>query len=361
MEDQPSSLINKPIFLWAVIPLMMGGILYLFRPVFFVLFILFGGILFAIFLTSIADFIQRTTNLPRKWSLGLTITVLFFSSIGCGWLTGSAFGSQISKLIRRLPEAVEIIESYLSNYPWGQNLLSFLPAPGELLPLGKGLLGNITGFFTTTVGVVAGLLFVFVIGVYLSVEPEVYLGGLLRLFPADRRDRVREILVFIGRALRWWLIGRAVAMAAVGLLTVLLLWLIGLSLAPALGLIAGLLTFVPFIGPILAAVPAILVALVEGPYMVLYVVLIYVLLQQLENQILTPLIQKRAIFLPPAVLLTAQLLIGVLFGYMGVLLASPLAIVFVILIQTLYVEDSLGESVKILGAHDSLKKSKTEE
>lgn len=95
--------------------------------------------------------------------------------------------------------------------------------------------------------------------------------------------------------------------------------------------------------------------------MVLFVVLIYVLLQQLENQLLTPLIQKRAVFLPPAVLLIAQLLIGVLFGYMGVLFASPLAIVFVILVQTLYVEDTLGESVKILGAHDSLKRSKPED
>jgi len=356
MNEEKRHLINSSLFRWLVFPLMAGGILYLFRHVFFVLFILFGGILFAIFLTAIADFIRRKTGLPRQWALALTVIALFFSSVGCGWLTGSAFGSQISKLIRRLPEAIGIIESYLSNYAWGQNLLSFLPAPEELLPLGKGLLGNITGFFTTTVGVVAGLLFVFVIGVYLSIEPDVYLGGLLRLFPSGRRDRIREILVFIGRALRWWLIGRAVAMAAVGLLTVLLLWLIGLSLAPALGLIAGLLTFIPFIGPVLAAVPAILVALVEGPYMVLYVVLIYVLLQQLENQILTPLIQKRAVFLPPAVLLTAQLLIGVLFGYMGVLLASPLAIVFVILIQTLYVEDSLGETVKILGAHDSLGK-----
>jgi len=356
MNEENYRLIDSSVFRWLAILLMAGGILYLFRHVFFVLFILFGGILFAIFLTAIADFIKRTTGLPRQWALALTVIVLFFSSAGCGWLTGSAFGLQISKLIRRLPEAIGIIESYLSNYAWGQNLLSFLPAPEELLPLGKGLLGNITGFFTTTVGVVAGLLFVFVIGVYLSIEPDVYLGGLLRLFPSGRRDRIREILVFIGRALRWWLIGRAVAMAAVGLLTVLLLWLIGLSLAPALGLIAGLLTFIPFIGPVLAAVPAILVALVEGPYMVLYVVLIYVLLQQLENQILTPIIQKRAVFLPPAVLLIAQLLIGVLFGYMGVLLASPLAIVFVILIQTLYVEDSLGETVKILGAHDSLGK-----
>lgn len=361
MKEKSNFITDSTLFRWLVFPLMAGGILYLFRQVFFVLFILFGGILLAIFLSAIAEFIQNITGLPRKWALTVTITTLFFFSIGCGWLTGSAFGRQLTKLISRLPEATKIINSYLSEYSWGRNLLSVLPSPKELLPLGKGLLGNITGFFTTTVGVIAGLLFVFVIGIYLSAEPKVYLGGFLRLFSSRRRGRVREIMVFIGRALRWWLIGRAIAMATVGFLTVLLLWLIGLHLAPVLGLIAGLLTFIPFIGPILAAIPAILVALTEGPYMVLFVVLIYVLLQQLENHVLTPLIQERAVFLPPAVLLIAQLLIGVLFGYMGVLFASPLAIVFVILVQTLYVEDTLGESVKILGAHDSLKRSKPED
>ena len=142
-------------------------------------------------------------------------------------------------------------------------------------------------------------------------------------------------------------------MTAVGVMTVFALWIIGLPLATTLGLIVGLLTFIPFIGPTLASVPALLVALLEGPYMVLWVVIIYVLIQQIENQIFTPLIQKRAVFLPPAVLLSAQLLIGILFGFMGVLFASPLCIIVVILVQTLYVQDVLGEPVKVLGAHDT--------
>ncbi len=346
-------LTENPLISGALILLVAGGILYLFRHVFLVLFIIFGGILFAIFLTALAESVERLTGLSRGWALTLTIFLLVLASGACGWLTGSALGTQITRLVNRLPEAMKIIESYLSQYSWGRELLGLLPAPQDLLPLGKGLLGNITGFFTTTIGVIASLVLVFFLGIYLSVEPDIYLNGLLSLFPAERRARIREILLLTGQALRWWLIGRAVAMAIVGLLTIFSLWIIGLPLAPALGLIAGLLTFIPFIGPTLAAVPAMMIALIEGPYMVFYVVIIYVMLQQVENQIFTPLIQKRAVFLPPAVLLSAQLLIGVLFGFMGVLFASPLCIVFVVLVQTLYIQDVLDEPVKVLGAHNS--------
>ncbi|MFW6006303.1 MAG: AI-2E family transporter [Candidatus Bipolaricaulota bacterium] len=330
---------KNPIFSGILILLMAGGILYLFRQVIFVLFIIFGGILFAIFLTTLKDFVRRKTKLPRGWSLALTTLVLIVSLIAFIWLMSSTLGTQVTRLVNRLPEAMKIIESYLTKYGWGRDLLSLLPSPQDLVPLGKGLLGNITGFFTTAVGAIAGVVLVFFLGIYFAIEPELYLNGFLSLFPSERRDRIREILTLIGEALRWWLIGRAVAMSAVGVLTVLGLWIIGLPLAPTLGLIAGLLTFIPFIGPTLAAIPAMLIALIEGPYMVLYVGIIYVLLQQIENQILTPLIQKRAIFIPPAVLLSAQLFIGVLFGFMGVLMATPLAIVIIILVQTLYVQD----------------------
>lgn len=349
-----SNLLSRnPVLSGMLFLLIFGGILYLFRQVFLVLFIIFAGILFAIFLSALSDLVQRVTRLPRGWSLALTIFILVLLTAGGSWLMGSALGTQITRLINRLPEALKVIEDFLSQYGWGKELLSLLPSSQDLLPLGKGLLGNITGFFTTTFGVLAGFVLVFFLGIYLAAEPKPYIDGFLSLFPSERRNRMREILQLLGQALRWWLIGRALAMTAVGVMTVFALWIIGLPLATTLGLIVGLLTFIPFIGPTLASVPALLVALLEGPYMVLWVVIIYVLIQQIENQIFTPLIQKRAVFLPPAVLLSAQLLIGILFGFMGVLFASPLCIIVVILVQTLYVQDVLGEPVKILGAHDA--------
>jgi predicted PurR-regulated permease PerM len=349
-----SNLLSKnPVLSGMLFLLIFGGILYLFRQVFLVLFIIFAGILFAILLSALTDLVKRITRLPRGWSLALTIFILVLLTAGGSWLMGSALGTQITRLINRLPEALKVIEDFLSRYGWGKELLSLLPSSQELLPLGRGLLGNITGFFTNTFGVLAGFVLVFFLGIYLAAEPNPYIEGLLSLFPSERRDRIREILQLLGQALRWWLIGRALAMTAVGVMTVFALWVIGLPLATTLGLIVGLLTFIPFIGPTLASVPALLVALLEGPYMVLWVVIIYVLIQQIENQIFTPLIQKRAVFLPPAVLLSAQLLIGILFGFMGVLFASPLCIIVVILVQTLYVQDVLGEPVKILGAHDA--------
>ncbi len=169
--------------------------------------------------------------------------------------------------------------------------------------------------------------------------------------PLEKRARAREVFIAIGRALRWWIVGRAFSMIAVGVLTMMGLFIIGLPLAPALSIIAGLLTFVPYIGPLFSAIPAILVALVEGPLVIVYVIIVYIIVQQLENHLITPLVQKRAVSIPPVVLLTAQLLIGILFGLFGVLLATPLAIVSIILVQMLYIEDVLGESIKILGDH----------
>lgn len=326
-------------------------LLYLFHPVFYVFLILFAGVLFALFISGLANLLKDTIHLSRGPALALIILILLIALGLTGWLAGAPLATQLAQLAKRLPEAVTIIESYLSRYQWGRYLLSLLPEPRELLPLGGGLLGSITGFFTTVIGVMASIILIFFIGVYLAIEPKLYIHGFLRLLPPEKRTRGREVFSALGRALRWWILGRAFSMIAVGVLTMIGLFIIGLPLAPALSIIAGLLTFVPYIGPLASAVPAILVALIEGPLVIVYVIIIYIIVQQLENHLITPLVQKRAVSIPPVVLLTAQLLIGILFGLFGLLLATPLAIVSIILVQMLYIENVLGEPVKILGNH----------
>jgi len=156
-------------------------------------------------------------------------------------------------------------------------------------------------------------------------------------------------------ALRWWLLGRLVAMTAVGLLTALGLWAIGMPMALALGFIAGLLSFVPYIGPIVSAVPAILVALADGGFLETgYVVLIYGAAQFLEGSLITPVVQKYSVALPPAILIIAQFLLAVPFGPVGIMLATPFAVSVIVMTQMLYVEDILGDSVKVLGRPDTV-------
>jgi predicted PurR-regulated permease PerM len=138
-------------------------------------------------------------------------------------------------------------------------------------------------------------------------------------------------------------------MAVVGFLTAVGLWVAGIPLAFVLGLIAALLSFVPYIGPIASVVPAALVALAESPTKVLYVFIIYGVVQLLESYLITPLIQERAVSIPPAVLISAQVIMGILAGAIGVLMATPLAVVLIVLVQMLYLADVLGDPVSTLG------------
>ena len=151
------------------------------------------------------------------------------------------------------------------------------------------------------------------------------------------------------RALRLWLKGQLIAMVVVGLLTGVGLWLLGMRSALALGLLAGLLEFIPFAGPLLAAVPAILLALAVGPDMALWVLLLYFAVQQFEGYVLTPLVQQYAVDLPGVILLFSLLGFGTLFGTLGVVLAAPLSVVTFVLVKRLYVIEALHTQTPIPG------------
>lgn len=190
---------------------------------------------------------------------------------------------------------------------------------------------------------------VIVVGLFLAIHPGIYTEGAVHLFPKEKRERVREVFAAEGRGLRWWLIGRLCSMLVVGLLTGLGLWLVGLPLVFTLGLLAGLLSFVPYVGPIAAAVPGLLVALTAPGVSVWMVALVYLGVQLLESNAITPLIQQRAVSLPPALLVVVQLLGGILAGLLGVLVATPLAVAVIILVQMVYVQGILDDPVQVMG------------
>ena len=311
----------------------------------------FAAVLFAVLLDGMTRLLQRATRIPRRAGLALVLLLATGSLAGFGWAVGPSVSAQLSELSTRIPTAVERLAELLHQEEWGRALLQSLPPPAEILPPAAGILGPISGVFSTTVGAVTNAVIALVAGAFMAIEPRLYVDGLLKLLPPRERERGEEVVQAMGRALSWWLIGRVASMVAVGLLTALGLWLIDMPLVLALALIAGLLSFVPYLGPILSAVPALLVALVASPLQAVYVLLVYAGVQFLEGDFITPIIQERTVSLPPAVLLIAQLGMGVSFGLMGVLLATPLAVVAIVLVQMLYVRDTLGDSVRVLGEH----------
>jgi predicted PurR-regulated permease PerM len=186
-------------------------------------------------------------------------------------------------------------------------------------------------------------------GIFLAAQPRFYLAGAIKLVPAGRRPLIAEAMTESETALRLWLKGQLIAMTTVGVLTGSGLWLLGLPSALALGLLAGVLEFVPFVGPILAAVPAILLALAVSPDLALWVALLYFAVQQLEGYVLTPMVQQYAVDLPGVVLLFSLLGFGILFGALGVLLAAPLTVVTYVLVKRLYVIETLHTPTPIPG------------
>jgi predicted PurR-regulated permease PerM len=315
--------------------------------------IVFSAVLLAIFMGAPADWLNRYLVIGYLPCLALVILLLAAAVAGFGWLIGPNVSNEVNQLIDRLPKALAQIRDSLTSQHWAQVIMDAAPTASNVAPTAAKLLGPVTGAFSTAVGVILYVALVIVMATYLAVDPGIYRRGLLLLLPGAARARGREVLNSLGHALRWWLIGRISAMLVVAILTMIALAIIGMPMALALGLIAGLLSFVPFIGPVVAAVPAVLVGFAQGPFLAVAVIIVYTIVQFIESNFLTPLIQKRTVSLPPAILLSAQLLMGILFGFLGVLLATPFSVVIIVLVQMLYVQDVLGNRVRILGDRES--------
>lgn len=324
------------------------GLLFIVWHVRNILLVLFLSILFALLMDGLARALRSYLPIKRSMAVALATGCLFGGAALMTWAVGPHVGKQLAELEKRLDEATERLESRIENQAWIGTLLSEART-GQVAPSAMRFFGGITTVFSSTIGALANFLIILLLGLYFAFGPQLYVNSFITTVPAEGRRRATEILEFIGHTLRWWLIGRILSMALVGVLTTLGLYLIGMPLYFALGFLAALLSFVPYIGPIIAAIPAILIGFVEGIYQAANVVMVYVVVQSLESYFITPLIQRRVVSLPPAALLSAQLLMGALLGTLGVIVAAPLTLVLIVLVQVLYVRDVLGEKVRIIG------------
>jgi predicted PurR-regulated permease PerM len=311
-----------------------------------ILLLIFASLLAALLLRTLANLISRNADLSVTASLNLVVLALLGGSVLILLLYGPDIAEGFYQLSRKLPSTLDRLRSSLGQYAWGPLLLDTFSQIGETLTDPRQL-GKIAGIFSTAFGAVASFLIVVVLGLYFAAEPKIYLDSTVRLFPQQRRERIYEAFERIGQALRWWLVGRFAAMFAVGLLTVIGLAVLGVPFAFSLGTLAAILTFVPIIGPLLSAVPAVMMGWAESGSTALYVVILYSVIQALESYWITPYIHQRVVALAPAWLLTAQLIMAAGFGILGFLLAPPLAVVVMVLVQMFYVRDVLGEPVEL--------------
>ena len=327
--------------------------LYLLRNFASALLLIFAGILFGIFLNGLTNLGAKWLHLPR-WAALTLILLVMGGAIGCFlWLAGPQVVQQMQQLGERLPKSLATLRDTMDGYDWGRSLLASLPSLNHMdLSMGM-LMGSVTQFFSITAEVLGGFVFIFFVGLYLAASPREYIDPLVILLSEEHRERGRELIAALGGALGWWLLGRAVTMISLGVMTTIALWLYGVPLALVLGIIAGLLLFVPYLGAIAAAIPGMLVALMESPAKAFWVGCIYTGLHIFEGYCITPFVQRRAVALPPGLLLSVQLLSASLFGLAGVVFSTPLTVIGIVLVQTLYVQDVLGEEVEVLGNHEA--------
>lgn len=311
-----------------------------------VILLIFAAALLAIFLRGLAEIAAKYIKLSDGWLVLLVSLVLLLFIAGFIALLSPSVAEQAGALREKLPASFQSVTDFLNRYGWGRTLIQNLPSYDSVLENlnASNIMSGVGGVFSSTMGVLGNIAIVVLLAVYLATEPKLYLAGFLRLFPISQRDRVKEVIAGIYQTLRWWLIGKAGSMLFIGVLTWIGLSIIGVPLALTLGLIAGLLSFIPNFGPIISAVPAILLAFIDSPITAVYVLGLYVGVQLIESNIVTPFIERETVELPPALTIVFQLALGVMVGGLGLVLATPILAAAVVGVQMLYIEDVLGDN-----------------
>lgn len=316
------------LFLWQVVDVLLFA---------------FAGALLAVFLHTLVQLLNRLLPLPEKAIFALVLVLLLLVVGLVGWFIAPQLSRDFIQIFTDVPAALEQLGSQLVQYGWAQELQEHIPSITQMLPSGSSLFSRITGTFSTTFNVLTNVVYVIFIGIFLAVNPRLYRSGLLQLVPESRRDRMNDVIDEVVTTLRWWLLGKLFSMVVIGSLTGVALWLLGMPMALALGITAGLLEFIPYVGPVLTGVLAALLAFVQSPMQALYVLLLYIGIQQFESNLLTPLVHRYTVLLPPAITLTAIVALGFTFGFVGLLVGTPLVAVALILVKMLYIEEVLGE------------------
>ncbi|HEX8251747.1 MAG TPA: AI-2E family transporter [Thermoanaerobaculia bacterium] len=345
----------------------------------------FLGVLLGLAMSRAVDYLERI-HIKRGIGAPLVLLTGIALCIGLGAMIGPSIRDQTKELTSELPKAMQQVEKWINQTPAKALVAQHLPkeqqpsggqqkqpqqqqqeagqqSQQKQSPQGQqqqqsGLtaqigreLRNATKFLfpiiSSAMGAVGGLVIVLFLAMYIAATPKMYRDGLLHLVPHRQRDRAREVLAALSDTLRQWLVARLMAMVIIGLITGGGLALIGVKGAAALGVLAGILEFVPFFGPIVSAIPAIGIALVDSPQKAMYVIVLYLVIQQLEGNVVTPLLLKNRLDVPPVLTVVAVAALGVVFGVIGMLIAEPLLAAILVTTKMLYVQDVVGDDVKV--------------
>ncbi len=309
-----------------------------------VLLLAFGAVLVSILLRAASEALVRYLKVPERWSLTVASLLIFILFLAIITLFGTQVRAEFSNVVDRLPSALDNFAKQLGLGPVSDDLSELV----SNAPAG-GMAARLAGIGGAILNGLADFILVVIAGLYIAAAPGVYRKGLVKLFPIYRHAKVESALQASGQALKLWLSAQLIAMACVAVLSTAAFWMIGLPSAIALGLIAGIADFIPFLGPILGALPATLIAFSISGETALWTLVAVIVIQQIEGNVIFPLVARKVISIPPALALFAILIGSVLFGPLGLIFGFPLAVVAYVLVKKLYVRETLGEQTDVPG------------
>lgn len=323
-----------------LILIVIGLAFYALYQAFNILILAFGSVLGAIAIRSLARFFERR-GLPHRASviagmLGALAAIAFLV-----WLFTVQFGQQIAQFVTQLPTIIAEIEELMSGSPVGAKIFDAV----EQAYAGSRVANDISGLVAGTGTLLLNVLLVVVGSFFLAADPTSYERGLLYLVPKDKREVFAEALDDTGSNLRLWLQAQIILMTTMGVLVGVGLWLAGVPSAAALGLLAGLSEFIPYIGPTVAMIPALGLAATEGPGTLAGAFATYAVVRIIQTNFITPYVQKRVVSIPPAITLFAIIAIGAITGLYGLFFSAALMVVGFTLLRRLYLPEVLGEDV----------------
>ena len=304
----------------------------------------FGAVLLAALLHLASEPLQRWTPLPLWASLLIAAAAIIAIVALAGWVFGSHISAELADVVGQAQRGAEQLRQSVGSGPLGGMFLSSLNN-------GISVSGLLASMMAMSLRATEAIIVIVISAAYVAADPKTYAEGALKLVPHRWRPWARELLEDVAHALRYWLLGQLIEMTIVALLTIIAAFLIPLPSPLALGLIAGVTEFIPYVGPILAAIPALLIALTKDVHVVIWTAVAYLAIHQAEGNFVAPLIQRRMTFVPPALMLIGIAAFWSLAGLYGLIFAAPMVVCVYVLVQKIYLRDVLNEPTTLAGEH----------
>ncbi len=335
----------------ALIAISLAGAAFVLWQLRYVVILLFGAILIATIIRAVASPFSTHLRFPNSLAVLTSFLLILAFVIGTGWLFGAQLSGQAHELAATLPHAIDKVDEWLTQFGFNHPLQAYLD---QFHSHGDELVARFGGWLSTSSSALAAFLIVISGGTFLASQPQFYRTGAIKLVPEGNRSLLAEAMDESENALRMWLKGQLIAMVVIGALTAAGLWLLGIESWLVLGILAGIFEFIPYAGPILSAIPGVMIALLHGPELALWTALMYFAVQHGEAYFIQPIIQQIAVEVPAVVLLFSLLAFAVLFGAVGILFAAPMTVVGYVMTKRLYVVEALHTRTPIPGEDDDV-------